>query len=157
MEFVQLIEYFKKYIFLSNLCRKWGRETSSRPIFVFLKSFVLGKSKWSAAWFHYISIALKLAYNRSNLLKISQYRSRDMLNFGFLDKGLGIFSPAHFVYDFLTKMFLMSYSISGSTFIVRFPLLLKKLGNMCIAIACWLGCDVINFKINMIFLFKSLF
>ena len=29
-----------------------------------------------------------------------------MLNFDFLDKGLGIASPAHFVYDFSTKMFL---------------------------------------------------
>ena len=27
-----------------------------------------------------------------------------MLNFDFLDKDLGIFSPAHFVYDFSTEM-----------------------------------------------------
>ena len=30
-----------------------------------------------------------------------------MLNFDFLDKGLGIVSPAYFVYDFSTKVFLM--------------------------------------------------
>ena len=30
-----------------------------------------------------------------------------MLNFDFLDKGLGIVSPAHFVYGFSEKMFLM--------------------------------------------------
>ena len=35
-----------------------------------------------------------------------------MLNFDFLDKGLEILSPAYFVYDFLTKMFLMLYSIN---------------------------------------------
>ena len=35
-----------------------------------------------------------------------------MLNFDILDKGLGIVSPAHFVYDFSTKMFLMLYSIN---------------------------------------------
>ena len=35
-----------------------------------------------------------------------------MLNFDFLDKGLGIVSPAHFAYDFSTKMFLMLYSIN---------------------------------------------
>ena len=35
-----------------------------------------------------------------------------MLNFDFLDKGLKIVSPAHFVYDFSTKMFLMLYSLS---------------------------------------------
>ena len=35
-----------------------------------------------------------------------------MLNFDFLDKGLGIVSQAHFVYDFLTKMFPMLYSVN---------------------------------------------
>ena len=41
-----------------------------------------------------------------------------MLNFDFLDKGLGIVSAAHFVYDFSTKMFLKLYSINWSNFIV---------------------------------------
>ena len=40
-----------------------------------------------------------------------------MLNFDFSDKGLGIISPAHFVYDFSTKMLLMSYSINRPNFI----------------------------------------
>ena len=35
-----------------------------------------------------------------------------MLNFDFLDKGLEIVSPAHFVYDFLTKMFPMLHFIN---------------------------------------------
>ena len=35
-----------------------------------------------------------------------------MLNFEFLDKGLGTVSPPHFVYDFSTKMFLVFYSIN---------------------------------------------
>ena len=35
-----------------------------------------------------------------------------MLNFDFLEKGLGIVSPAHFVYDFSTKMSLMLHSIN---------------------------------------------
>ena len=72
----------------------------------------MGKSKWSAAWFHYILIALKLAYNRNKLFKTLQYWSRDMLNFDILDKGLGIVSLVHFEYDFSTKMFLMLYSIN---------------------------------------------
>ena len=58
-----------------------------------------------------------------------------MLNFGFLDKGLGIVSLAHFVYDFSTKMFLL-YSINLPNFIAWFPLLLEILGNMCIEIVC---------------------
>ena len=86
--------------------------------------------------------------------KTSHYWSRDMVNFDFLNKGLGIVSPAHFVYDFSTKMFLMLYSINWPNFIVWLSLLLEILGNMCIAIVCWPGCDVINFKINLIFLIK---
>ena len=35
-----------------------------------------------------------------------------MLNFDILDEGLGIVSPAHFVHDFLTELFLMLYSIN---------------------------------------------
>ena len=72
---------------------------------------MLGKRKGSAAWFHYISIALKLVYNRNKLFEILHCRSRDMLNFGFLDKGLGIISPANFVNDFSTKMFML-YSMN---------------------------------------------
>ena len=60
-----------------------------------------------------------------------------MLNSDFLDKCQGIVSPAHFVYDFLTKMFLMLYSINYPNFIAWFSLLLGILGNMCIAIVCY--------------------
>ena len=49
-----------------------------------------------------------------------------MLNFDYLDKGLGIVSPAHFVYDFLAKMFL-SYilltdqiSLPGCLYFLRY-------------------------------------
>ena len=66
---------------------------------------ILSKSKWSAAWFHYMLIALKLAYNRNKLSKTLHYWSGGMFNFDFLDKGLGINSSAHFAYDFSTKMF----------------------------------------------------
>ena len=59
-----------------------------------------------------------------------------MLNFDFLDKGLEIVSPAHFVYDFSTKMFLMLYSINWPNFIAWLSLLLEILGNMCTAIVC---------------------
>ena len=58
-----------------------------------------------------------------------------MLNFDFLDKGLGIVSPVYFLYDFSTKIFLL-YSINWPNFIAWLPLLLEILGNMCIAIAC---------------------
>ena len=41
-----------------------------------------------------------------------------MLNFDFLEKGLGLASPTHFVYDFSRKMFLMEYSVNRPNFIV---------------------------------------
>ena len=38
MKFGKIIECKKKNIFLQNSCRKWGRETSPRPLFVFFKN-----------------------------------------------------------------------------------------------------------------------
>ena len=35
VKFGQLIEYNQRNIFLQKPCRKWGRETSSRSLFVF--------------------------------------------------------------------------------------------------------------------------
>ena len=136
MKFGKLIEYPKRNIFLLKICRKWDRGTSPSPLFVFFKSVILGKSKCSAAWFLYIFIVLKLAYNRNNLFKTLHFRSRDVLNFDILDKGLGIVSPADFMYDFSTKMFLILYCINWPNFIVWLPLLLEILNNMCIAIVC---------------------
>ena len=42
MKFSQLIEYNKRNNLLQRLCRKWGRETSSRPLFIFWKSLKWG-------------------------------------------------------------------------------------------------------------------
>ena len=87
------------------------------------------------------------------LYKTLDYWSRDILIFYFLEKDLGIVSPPYFVYDFSTKVFLMLYSINWPN-CVWLRLLLEILGNMCIAIACLPGCDVMNFEINLIFLIK---
>ena len=80
-----------------------------------------------------------------------------MLNFDFLVKGLGIISPTYFVYDFTTKMFLVLYSINGPNFIAQLPLLFEILGNMCIKIVCYPGCDVMDFEANLIFLIEPFF
>ena len=149
---IGLIEYNKGNIYLQKSCRKWGRETISRPLFVFLKSFIWGKNK-----FQYISIALNLACNKNRLYKTLNYWSRDMSNFDFLGRVIGIVSLPHFVYDFSRKMFLMLYSFDWPNFIVWLPLLLEILGNTCITIVCFLGCDIINFKINLISLIKPFF
>ena len=38
MKFGQLIEYNKINIFLQKVCRKWGKETSSKPLSFFIKA-----------------------------------------------------------------------------------------------------------------------
>ena len=127
-------------------CRKWGVETSSRPPSVFWKNFILG----------YISIALNLVCNKNiKLHKTLYFWFRDMLNFDFLEKGMRIASPSHFAYDFLRKTHIKF--VNWSNFIVWLPLLLEILANMCIAIVCFPGCDVINFEVNLIFLIKPFF
>ena len=88
------------------------------------------------------------------LYKMLDYWSRDLLNFNFSKKGLELVSPPHFADDFSKKIFLMLHSINWPNFIVSLPFLLEILCNMCVAIVCFPGCDVINFEINLIFLIK---
>ena len=92
--------------------QKWGREISSRPLFCFLKKLYI-RAKQVVSTFDLICFA----WRRLNV---------------FLEKGLGIVLPTHFVYDFLRKMFLMLYFINWPDFIVWFLLRLEKLGNVCI-------------------------
>ena len=61
-------------------------------------------------------MVLNLAYDKNKMYKTLGYWSRDMLNFSFLEKDLGIVSSPHFVYDFSTKMFLMLYSSNWPKF-----------------------------------------
>ena len=84
-----------------------------------------------------------------------------MLNFDFLEKGLGIVSPSHSVYDFPRKVILFYYILLHSNnwpnFIISLPLLREILANKCIVIVCESGCDIINFEINIIFQIKPVF
>ena len=77
-----------------------------------------------------------------------------MLNFNFLEKGLGLAFPPHFVYDFsqkkISRYILLTYQISSFG-------CLYFLDNICFAIVCFPICDVINFEINLSFLIKSFF
>ena len=49
LKYGQVMEHNKKNIFLQKSSEKWGRETSSIPLFFLQKRSVWGKSKWSAA------------------------------------------------------------------------------------------------------------
>ena len=52
--------------------------------------------------------------------KTLDYRSRDLLDFYFLGKGLGIISPPRFVYDF-SKIILILYSVIMLTDQISMP------------------------------------
>ena len=133
MKFGQLIEYNVKNFFLLKWKKKWGKETSSRLLLIFLKK-ALYKVKasnqclsinifgWSSTW----------TYNKSKLYKISYCWCRDMLNFDFLDKDVGLVSPTHFGYGRSIIIFLTLFSITWQNFIVWLPILLPILGNMCL-------------------------
>ena len=74
MKLGQLIEHNKRNIFLQKSCRKLGRETSSRPLFnFFYKTFMLGKSTWSATQFHYVSQPSNQHTIKTNCLKFYTY------------------------------------------------------------------------------------
>ena len=59
--------------------------------------------------FDIISIAVNLPYNEYKPYKTLDYWSRDMVNFNFSEKGLGLVSPLHFVYDISRKMFHITF------------------------------------------------
>ena len=140
MKFEKLIEYNKIIILLQKSCRKWGSE-----------------SKGSAALFHYISIILKLGYNKRKLYKVLRLLIQRYTQIRFFRKESWNKFSAVFCVLFLTKIFLMLYSINWPNLIFWFPLLLEILGNMCIAIVHWPGCDVTHFLINLVFLIRPFF
>ena len=107
MKFGQVTKYKKGKIFSSKSYRKWRRETSSRPLFVFLKKAYYGVKASGLQLGSYISIALNLTYTKNKLYTILDYWYRDILNFDFLVKCLRIVSPPYFMYDFSRKLFLM--------------------------------------------------
>ena len=72
-------------------------------------------------------------------------------------RALELVFPGHFPHNFWRKTFLLLYSINWPSFIVWLPLLCEILGNMCIAIVCKPGCDIMNFEVNLIFLIKPFF
>ena len=63
-------------------------------------------------------IVLDLTYNKNKLYKTLEYWFKDMLNFNFSEKGLELVSLAHFVYDFLKKMFLKLHPINWPNIMV---------------------------------------
>ena len=71
-----------------------------------------------------------------------------MLNFEFLEKGLGLVTPPYYIYDFLTKWFpcyiLLTDQISLSDS-------LEIVDNICVVIISFSVDDVVSFEINLFF------
>ena len=65
-----------------------------------------------------------------------------MLDFEFLENGLGLVSSLYFVHDFSRKIFILLYSINWLNFIVWLLLIFEILGNTWILIICFPLCDV---------------
>ena len=73
-----------------------------------------------------------------------------MVNYDFLEKGLGIGFLTHFLHDFSRKIFLILFSINWPNFI-------EILDILWITIFCFPGCDVINLESDLILLIKPFF
>ena len=69
MKLVELIEYSKRNILLPKSCRKQGERIVPDIFLFFKKALNKDENKWSAALFHNILVALKLAYNINKLYK----------------------------------------------------------------------------------------
>ena len=106
--------------------------------------------------FQYISIDLISAYNKNKQYKTLDFWFRDMVNFNFSKKSLGLVSPPHFVYGFSRKIFPKLYPINWPNVYVWLPLILQIMVIMCITIVFHSGCDAIKLEINLIFLIKPL-
>ena len=116
MKLGQLIKSNKRNNFLRKLCRKWGSETISRPLFFLKKKtlYEVNTSDCSLVSIYFDSPQRGIQYTK--LYKTSGFWSRDVLNFSFLEKSLGVVSPPCFVYEFSTKMFLVFYSRNWPNF-----------------------------------------
>ena len=127
LKFGQLIEHYKRNIFLQRSCGKWVREASSKL-----------NMRWKQLVCSLVLIyfdSLQLAIQQKNkLCKILDYLSRDTLNFHFSEKALGLVSLTFCGWFF--KKNVSHVAFNWPTFIVWLPLLLEILDNMCITVVC---------------------
>ena len=143
--------------FLEKSYTKCGGETSPRPFSWKLK-FSISLDQQSKVLY-----SLLLLYGKLRAIEIYRNKATDYLLsphiklFQKIKRGLELVSLPHFPHNFWRKIFLLLYSINLPNFIVWLPLLCETLSNMCIAIVCKPGCDVMNFEVNLIFLIKPFF
>ena len=84
MKFGMLIKYNVRNIFLQKYCKKWGRETSSRPIFVFVFLKASYKVKTSCPHLIFnilVDLHLDIQWNKLYNIYIYIYRYAQFLFF----------------------------------------------------------------------------
>ena len=81
----------------------------SRSLWVFKKTLYEVNASGLQLSFNIFWYSSAWTYNKNKLYKTLEYSFRDMLNFDFLQIGLRIVSPPHFVYDFCGVSYAMFY------------------------------------------------
>ena len=104
-----------------------------------------------------------LSYGKLKAIKIYWNQAADQLLsphiklFKKMQRGLALVSLPHFPHNFWRKISLLFCSINWTSFIVWLSLLYEILDNMCIAIVCKPGCDIMNPEVSLTFLIKLFF
>ena len=137
-------------IFFEKWYAKCGREISPRPLSKKTKSRIPLDQQSKVLCGLFLLYAQADSYR--NILKRT-CRLLAFISFKDLPKkqksSLRLVSLLHFMHDFWGKIFLTLYSIDWPNLITRLLLIIEILGNMCIVIVCFPGCDVKNFRINI--------
>ena len=141
-----------KIIFLEKSYIKCGGETIHRP---YSKKWKLSISleKYSNVLCSFFIVCP--SQGLSKYVKIKLQTTCFYFISSFLKKtkrGLELFPLPHFLQDFWRRIFLKLYSINWPDLIVWLSFFHEILGNICIVIACFQGCDVVNLEIDLIFL-----
>ena len=98
-------------------------------------------------YFH--SSRLNWIYNENELLKPNRLLIQRYVQFWFFRKRSGNLNPncksqSHFMDEFSRKTFFILHSINWPDFVAWLALPLKILGNLCIVIIYFPGCEAIN-------------
>ena len=133
IRFIQLTKYNMRNIFLEKSCSKGGWETSCRPL---SKKLKLKKSldKKSKVFYGLFLLYLQVD-SYQNILK-QECRPLGLTSYNnFLKKQKGVWHQfLCFILSmiFLRKITLSLYFIDWPNLIVRLPLVLQMLGNICV-------------------------
>ena len=82
--------------------------------------------------------------NKNKLYESLDFWFRDILYFDFLERGLWLGSPPDYKKN-------VCHSFNWPNFIIWLPYVLEVLGNVCIVIICFPGCDVTKIEIKLSF------